>query len=71
MTLRRLVSATSRFVLTAAIPFTLAALLLIAPPSAGAEGEPVPPFEDETWRIDITHSDEYWLNVRYNVYAPG
>jgi len=51
--------------------FTVAALLLIASSPAGAAGEPVPPFEDETWRIDITHSDEYWLNVRYMVFPPG
>lgn len=51
--------------------FAIAVLTAFASAPASAEGEPVPPFEDETWRIDITHSDEYWLNVRYNVYAPG
>lgn len=61
-----------RFVLRAALMvLVIAVLTAFAPTPAGAEGEPVPPFEDETWRIDIRHNDEYWLNVRYKVFPPG
>jgi hypothetical protein len=51
--------------------FVLIALMSLSPSPAAAEGVPIPPFEDETWRIDINHSDEYWLNVRYMVFRPG
>ena len=48
--------------------FATVALTALNSIPVGAAGEPVPPFEDETWRIDITHSNEYWLNVRYVVF---
>ena len=48
----------------------LTASMLLAPMPAAAEGEPAPPFEDETWRIEITHNADYWLNVRYVVFGP-
>ncbi len=51
--------------------FVLIALMSLSPSPAAAEGVPIPPFEDETWRIDINHSDEYWLNVRYMVFRPN
>ncbi len=49
----------------------LTAVAAIAASPASASGQPVPPFEDETWLINIAHTDEYWLNVRYNVFRPG
>ena len=62
----------SRSVFVAALAvFGVVASMTLAPMPVGAEGEPVPPFEEETWRIDITHGDEYWLNVRYKVFRPG
>jgi len=51
--------------------FAMVALTFGMPIPARGAGEPVPPFEDETWRIMITHSDEYWLNMRYLVFSPG
>lgn len=59
------------FLVVALAMFVAVALTVLYPIPVGAAGEPVPPFDDETWRIDITHSDEYWLNVRYLVFPPG
>ena len=71
MRLRRTRSATRTRAATLTIVLALTAVVAIAASPASATGQPVPPFEDETWLIDITHSDEYWLNVRYNVFRPG
>lgn len=71
MRLRRTRRATRRRAVILAVALALTAVVAIAASPASATGQPVPPFEDETWLIDITHSDEYWLNVRYNVFRPG
>ena len=71
MRLRRTRSATRRRAAILTVVLALTAVVAIAASPASATGQPVPPFEDETWLIDITHTDEYWLNVRYNVFRPG
>lgn len=71
MRLRRTRSATRRRAATLTVVLALTAAVAIAASPASATGQPVPPFEDETWLINITHTDEYWLNVRYNVFRPG
>ena len=71
MRLQRTRSTTRRRAASLTVVLALTAIAAIAAPPAPATGQPVPPFEDETWLIDITHSDEYWLNVRYNVFRPG
>ncbi len=71
MRLRRTRSATRRRAAISTVVLALTAVVAVAASPASATGQPVPPFEDETWLITITHSDEYWLNVRYNVFRPG
>lgn len=71
MRLRRTRSATRKRAATLTVVLALTAAVAIAASPSSATGQPVPPFEDETWLINITHTDEYWLNVRYNVFRPG